>query len=208
MELNAQTVTRQKLVATLAKPGADILVTLTPARTHLIHMLIGIVGEVAEFMTVQSRKDALEELGDLKFYVEGFKQGLAELGYSLKDLTDVGYDLTIIKPYYGIEQALTIAMGELVDQTKKLVIYDKPETPDWINKLFVAVYTFEILLDNISDRYGFTDAEIHEDNFTKLSKRYEGIVYSNEAAIARADKQPEVESEGVENLMPGQVAEV
>ena len=74
------------LVAALAKPGADILATLTPHNCNLLHMAVGISGEAGELLdaikktTVYckplDRAKVVEELGDMEFYMEGLRQAL------------------------------------------------------------------------------------------------------------------------------------
>jgi len=75
-----------EMVAALAKPGADIIASLTPEKAHAIHMAIGISGEAGELLDAikkyviynktVDRENVVEELGDLEFYIEGIRQGL------------------------------------------------------------------------------------------------------------------------------------
>jgi NTP pyrophosphatase (non-canonical NTP hydrolase) len=74
-----------EMVATLAKPGADIIATLTPENAHALHMAVGISGEAGELLDAVKkaviynksldRVNVIEELGDLEFYMEGLRQG-------------------------------------------------------------------------------------------------------------------------------------
>lgn len=80
-------VTHPELVAALAKPGADIVATLTAEDAHSLHMAVGIAGEAGELLDAVKkaaiyrkpidRENVVEELGDLEFYMEGLRQGLA-----------------------------------------------------------------------------------------------------------------------------------
>ncbi len=109
------------MVKALAKPGADIVASLTPETAHLLHMAVGVSGEAGELLDAVKkaaiyvkpidRANVVEELGDLEFYMEGLRQGL-----------------------------------------------------------------------------GITREETLEANIAKLSVRYNGLKYTNEAAQARADK--------------------
>lgn len=75
-----------EMVAALAKPGADIVATLTPEMAHAWHMATGIAGEAGEALDAVKkyaiyckpidRENVVEELGDLEFYMEGLRQGL------------------------------------------------------------------------------------------------------------------------------------
>lgn len=79
-------VTHPELVAALAKPGADIVATLTAEDAHSLHMAVGIAGEAGELVDAVKkaaiyrkpidRANVVEELGDLEFYMEGLRQGL------------------------------------------------------------------------------------------------------------------------------------
>jgi len=74
------------MVKALAKPGADIVASLTPETTHLLHMAVGVSGEAGELLDAVKkaaiyvkpidRDNVVEELGDLEFYMEGLRQGL------------------------------------------------------------------------------------------------------------------------------------
>ena len=79
-------ITHPELVAALAKPGADIVATLTPEDAHALHMAVGIAGEVGKLLDAVKkaaiyrklidRSNVIEELGDLEFYMEGLREGL------------------------------------------------------------------------------------------------------------------------------------
>lgn len=74
------------MVKALAKPGADIVATLTAEDAHALHMAVGISGEAGELLDAVKkatiyrkpidRENVIEELGDLEFYMEGLRQGL------------------------------------------------------------------------------------------------------------------------------------
>lgn len=75
-----------EMVAALAKPGADIVATLSPENAHTLHMAVGVSGEAGELLDAikkatiynkpMDRENVIEELGDLEFYMEGLRQGL------------------------------------------------------------------------------------------------------------------------------------
>jgi NTP pyrophosphatase (non-canonical NTP hydrolase) len=74
------------MVYRLAKDGDAILESLSPEDAHLLHMLMGLAGEVGELVDAikkaiiygkdLDRDNAVEELGDIEFYLEGLRQGL------------------------------------------------------------------------------------------------------------------------------------
>lgn len=74
------------LVSRLAKPGGDILDSLTPQNCHMLHMAVGIAGEAGELLDAikkaviyckpLDKENVIEELGDLEFYMEGLRQAV------------------------------------------------------------------------------------------------------------------------------------
>lgn len=76
----------QKMVATLAKPGEEIIGQMTPKEAHELHMAVGVSGESGELLDAikknviyrkpLDRENVIEELGDLEFYMEGLRQSL------------------------------------------------------------------------------------------------------------------------------------
>lgn len=72
------------MVRALAKPGQDIIFSLTPARAHLLHMAVGVSGEAGELLdnvkkyVVYNKPfdivNMTEEMGDIEFYLEGIRQ--------------------------------------------------------------------------------------------------------------------------------------
>lgn len=78
--------TFEDMVDGLAKPGGNILASLTPLKCHLWHMASCIPGEggelfdaVKKFVIYEKPLDkanVIEELGDLEFYLEGLRAAL------------------------------------------------------------------------------------------------------------------------------------
>jgi NTP pyrophosphatase (non-canonical NTP hydrolase) len=75
-----------QMVEALAKPGAEILRTLTPEQANLLHMALGVCGEAGELADAIKKhavynkpldvENVIEELGDLEFYMEGVRRAL------------------------------------------------------------------------------------------------------------------------------------
>lgn len=84
-------VSHAELVAALAKPGADIAEELTPSDAHIMHMVLGLAGEVGELIDAIKKRiiyrkeidrlNIIEELGDIEFYLEGLRQELGITRY-------------------------------------------------------------------------------------------------------------------------------
>ena len=73
-------------VASLVKPGDKIAKEMSPSKAHILHMVVGISGEAGELLDAVKkwaiynkpldRENILEELGDIEFYLEGFRQAI------------------------------------------------------------------------------------------------------------------------------------
>ena len=172
------------MVAELAKPGEDILASLTPEKCHLLHMAMGVSGEVAELEASTSILNTLEELGDIEFYVEGFKQGLYEEGFTPE---------TVFRQYrMPTPINLVVAAGDLLDMTKKCVIYNKPAA-ELLPKLAAALHSFELTLTHAYNLNSISRETAMQENIGKLltgkNARYAAGSYSDKAASERADKK-------------------
>lgn len=75
--------------------------------------------------------------------------------------------------------------GELLDAIKKTVIYNKPIDRE---NVIEELGDLEFYMEGLRQGLGLSREETLEANVRKLSKRYEGLKYSNAAAQARADK--------------------
>jgi NTP pyrophosphatase (non-canonical NTP hydrolase) len=79
-------------------------------------------------------------------------------------------------------------VGELVDCIKKYTIYEKDM--DYEN-LKEELGDLMFYMQGIMNCAGLSWQDLVNANVTKLSKRYEKLTFSTEAAVARADKQTE-----------------
>lgn len=76
--------------------------------------------------------------------------------------------------------------GELLDAIKKRVIYRKNLDRE---NVIEELGDLEFYLEGLRQGIGVTREECIDANIAKLSKRYEGLRYSDTAAQERADKQ-------------------
>ncbi len=175
-----------QMVADLIKPGEDIIATLTPEKANILHMAVGLAGEAGELLEhycadeVIHDSEIIEEFGDAEFYFEGLCQSMR----ATVELTGTRSDDSLCVPRY------VIATTNMLDLVKKMVVYNKNiELMVFVN----ALINVRICLDRAYDYYGLTQPEALEHNMNKLLKgdtaRYKEGVYSDEAAIARTDKQ-------------------
>lgn len=161
-------------VRALCKPGEAIIADLTPASAHLLHMLVGLAGELAEL--VDEEANVLEELGDACFFIEGSKQAYAQL---TGEPYPENISWLISKTLYGAD-----IVDKLLDAAKRVTIYAK-NSPEELHKVVSAINRAELFVTQFSE-HSIEEAQQH--NREKLKKRYESLTYSNEAAVARADK--------------------
>lgn len=76
--------------------------------------------------------------------------------------------------------------GELIDAIKKHVIYNKPLD---LENVIEELGDLEFYMEQLRQRLGIAREETLAANITKLSKRYEGMKYSDQAARERKDKE-------------------
>lgn len=81
--------------------------------------------------------------------------------------------------------------GEIIDAVKKIWIYNKEPDSVYHTNILEELGDLNFYMQYMQNTYHITDEQIIEANIKKLQKRYKQG-YSNEAAIARADKKEEV----------------
>ena len=184
------------MVQALIKPGKDIKQSLSADKCHLLHMGIGINGEANELLECMDnefesgefdRVNAVEELGDLEFYIQGlpsiYKLNLANCDESLKDVRpDLDRMTLSIK--------IMIAAGNVLDAIKKITIYGKE--PDKTN-FRISLSRLIILMDWFYLQANISRSEALEANMSKLltgdKARYKLGKYTDQQACDRADKK-------------------
>jgi hypothetical protein len=180
-----------EMVRALAKDGWLIKNEMSGGDCHLLHMALGFVGEVAELQEPFEEdcdqkpldvENVVEELGDMEFYLEGLRQGL---GLEYEDIHSFsprfGEDVSAQKALKN----LVILAGKVLDAVKRVVIYRKPVDIPLTSTL---LYFVDGYMDAIRNHIKVTRQDTLDANISKLGKRYEGLRYSNQAAVDRADK--------------------
>lgn len=76
--------------------------------------------------------------------------------------------------------------GELLDAVKKHVFYNKPLDRENVKE---ELGDLEFYMQALRAKLGITRQETLEHNMSKLAERYKNFIYSDKAAIDRADKQ-------------------
>lgn len=185
-----------EMVRKLAKSGEHILRQMTPEGAHLLHMAVGISGETGElleaFETARSasqeadKKNVIEELGDIEFYLEGMRQGL------ILDRTTVMM-CPIDNIVWANTRPITLCVGlsihaaNLLDQVKKQAVYAKELDEDAVIQVMARI---ELYMGTLRDQLGITRIDVLKDNMSKLGVRYGAdYEYTNTKAQERADKK-------------------
>lgn len=174
--------TYSEMIKNLFKPMATV-------NDQIMHAAIGLAGEISgELFTVDSKKNLIEEGGDIEFYLEALKQqfepdfvaALAKPFAYNRDMITLG----------NVVQNLAIVSGDILDIAKKSWVYNKPLDRAGLTYDIVLV---EMNLDRLFSFFDVTREEVRHANQVKLigpGGRFESGFYSDGAAIARADKNP------------------
>lgn len=202
MENTEKPIVFEEMVTALAKPGQAIIDSLTPEKADLWHMASCVPAEAAELAEGQlpffsglidepDVKNAVEELGDLEFYLERIRQvtgintemigkAFAAACQEKPALVPHGFSMVLL--------AVSAASGHVFDAVKRHVLYVKPLAE---NDLAVALGRLELYMNEVRIYTGVTREETLAANIAKLRVRYEKLTYSDAAATARADKAAE-----------------
>lgn len=99
---------------------------------------------------------------------------------------DILYDMSSLDAH-TLHMAVGIAgeAGEIIDSVKKSAIYGLSIDRE---NLIEELGDLEFYMEGLRQGLGITREECLQHNIVKLTKRY-GAKYSNDAAIARVDKQ-------------------
>jgi hypothetical protein len=157
------------------------MVTHLAMESHIIHMVVGVSGEVSGLLVAFVNDDqdkVLEELGGIEFYFEGLCQEL-----------DVENRRAVIERDEIISDPLLdvfIHASNMFDIVKKLVFYKDASDLD---ALRTEMQVFRDALDQFYAVTEFTHHQALVANIEKLRTRYEGFNYSGESAQVCNDKE-------------------
>lgn len=163
-------ITHEELVTALAKPGEDVLATLTPPLYSLM----------VEVMT--AGVNAGERLDAMKKQVIYGKSA----GDSPRHILPMRSDITA-EQCHLIHMALGIfgEAGELLENLSSA--FQTGNEPDWDN-VVEELGDLEFYMEGLRQGSDISRTDCLEGNIEKLSVRYESLSYSDDAAIERADK--------------------
>jgi hypothetical protein len=149
-----------------------------------LHIAVGLTGEAGELEETEygNRKHYVEELGDLEFYMQAAR---SHYGISRAEL--LNYKTSRWGEGMTKSCRLLIAVAEFSDVVKREYVYRKSRDRDAamraLGKIESAIdYAYELILPYAPR------SEVLQANADKLCKRYVELRYTDQAAIARADK--------------------
>jgi len=166
-----------EMVSTLAKPGSDIVASMTASKSDLWHHVTGVVTEAGELLDWNGEDNLIEELGDMEFYLAGVRANLGLSRYIVDEHVD-GRIADLAR--------LAFWCTELLDATKKVVIYEQDPDLERFRKILCAI---ECRLYDVRQQHGLAWEATLEANMSKLAKRFPDFKYTNARAKERADKQ-------------------
>lgn len=183
-ELTPETIDHGEMVKTLAKSGADIISGLKPETMHLLHMAIGISGEVAELIEADNeyvvssnhKGWVIEEIGDFEFYCQGIRNVTGSKRSVLSRFPSSGWTM---------HDDLTFLAGDILDYVKKAAIYEAEIS---MEELASKLHELESAMNCFLYNRGIDLDTCLLENKKKLFQRYSGFQYNNEGAQQRPDK--------------------
>lgn len=132
-------------------------------------------------------KKMILELGDIEFYLEGFRQAL---GLNRVMVVPAASEIRTFQTKYepssidDVPARLTKLGLDLLDHVKKVAVYEKEIDSDFVVKTLVEI---EFHTWIIRDWVDTNLAEVLHMNEVKLRKRFKSGKYSNQEAVERAD---------------------
>lgn len=173
-----------RMVAKLLKNGEDIAPTITPEKANLIHIAMGISGEVGELVERIGEKDIpkiIDEAGDVEFYIAAMIQAInPNLTFEI---------VTMHTPTIALSE-MVVCAGNISDVIKKHAIFGKPLDTGLIESL---ITDFAVYLSRLYSSLEISRLDVLRGNMTKLltgsNARYSSGGYSDEQAQAQNDKK-------------------
>lgn len=163
-----------------------------------MHAAIGLMGEASELMrgvADDNLANIIEELGDIRFYLQELLVNFGSV-YESQVMCSADTDVagtSFVNPVTGnnglnFSVNLTYACGEVLDRIKKMWAYGRL---GGFAEIRIALRDVTFWYQGVLNHYHLTDKQITDANVFKLvtgpKARYPNG-FSNEAAIARADK--------------------
>lgn len=155
---------------------------------NFAHAIMGIVTEIHEFRNATDEVNALEELGDIRFYLQALSQVVVEAEGDYGILSDNEVEKSIaalidMSAKVGISQTVAHGCNELLDIAKRWVGYGK--APKSLADVMHACAMLTLFVNMTSPNSCQDVVRIEASNMAKLLKRYPGGEFSQFHALVR-----------------------
>ncbi len=164
----------------------------------MLHAAIGLAGEAGELMIAIAKaddKNTVEELGDIEFYLEALIQQVSINADELETLMSnyfMSQSSQMLDPKTLVD-IMAVQGCNILDIAKKCWVYGHTMQNEEIRvRMVSAIAQYMTTLELLYNSLGKRSTEIQQANWEKLAGpngRFRGMVYSDEAARQRADKQ-------------------
>ena len=172
MKFNNYNEYQNKALRTLNDKGKEL---------NILHCVMGMTGEIAEYLDTADVEKSLRELGDCLWY----SAVLAHVfGYSLDVVRDKAFDSFREQNRYPSAKTAIIVAGEITDMLKKHIFYNKDLPEDAIIDL-LGLYI--LCLESLCGQLGDKLLAVAWGNIKKLEARYPEK-YTDQLAINRNEE--------------------
>ncbi len=157
------------------------------------HAVLGVVTEIHEFRTAEDATNALEELGDIEFFVEALAQVVSDVAGDRPTLqqTDIDTLAAEVGEDLPATEFISNTCNELCDHVKRWVGYGKAPTD--LHHVWRLAAVAGFCANAVSHHANLDRQAVREANVRKLLKRYPGGEFSQFHALVR-DKGAEREA--------------
>lgn len=166
----------------------ELLEQLTTQKVDLLHMALGISGEILEIELADPTDitHVREEMGDLLFYVFGAIEASGQK-MELPELSEEELFAKYIKEG-GVEVWINIlqAAEKLVNDIKQHTVLGK-DLEDLTESAVTIIENVSIAVSNLGGDDGYTLGNLLKDNMDKLSKRHHKGKFQQDTALEKAD---------------------
>jgi hypothetical protein len=182
----------------------DLFKVMEGPGAAMLHAAIGIAGETGELRQALTRKNQLEESSDIEFYIEAMWQQMPLTRETAsQEYPPYCLCLRTVDAGNALDH-IHVEACEILDHAKKVWVYGSGDRSEHIMPHLLALSFY---MGQYYELIGVTREDILRINQDKLlgnekiAGRYATGKYSDEQALARADK---VEEEGTKRSFLGQ----
>lgn len=152
------------------------------------HAILGIATEIHELQNATDEVNAIEELGDLYFYLEALRQVIQDFRGPVDDFDVVpGLDYLVkLSESLGTKQTIAVTVNTLLDDAKRWVGYGKtPKSLPEVLRTCTEVVLFTGARCEHLPPGAYSHQKVLRANMAKLLKRYPGGEFSAFHAVVR-----------------------